>query len=98
MLVTLSNALTSYLCDCSPFVTDEHDDHVAVAVLSGVLQPCGLCGRESQPTLRAQFLISHQVIERVSPSDIIDKQGSCCSPVKKVLEKKDISKRILPVV
>lgn len=41
MWVTLSNALTSYLCDCSPFVTDEHDDHVAVAVLSGVLQPGG---------------------------------------------------------
>ena len=25
----------------SPFVTDEHDDHVAVAVLPGVLQPGG---------------------------------------------------------
>ena len=23
-----------------PFVTDEHDNHVAVAVLPGVLQPC----------------------------------------------------------
>ena len=26
---------------CSPFVPDEHDDHVAVAVLPGVLQPGG---------------------------------------------------------
>ena len=26
---------------CSPFVADEHDDHVAVAVLPGVLQPGG---------------------------------------------------------
>ena len=85
----MSNALTFYLCDCSPFVTDEHDDHVAVAVLSGVLQPCGLCGRESQPTPKMQSLISHQVIERVSPSDIIDKQGSCCSPVQKSCFRKE---------
>ena len=68
-----------------PLVAYEHDHHVAVAVLPRVLQPCGLCGRECKPTLKKQSLISHQVIERVSPSDIIDKQGSCCSPVKNKL-------------
>ena len=71
-----------------PLVAYEHDHHVAVAVLPSVLQPCGLCGRESQPILRTPSLISHQVIERVSPSDIIDKQGPCCSPVQKKLFQK----------
>merc|ERR550519_2825482 len=45
------------------FVAYEHDHHVAVAVLPGVLEPC--C----------------QVVESVSPSDVIDKQSSRCTSV-----------------
>ena len=47
----------------SPLVADEHDDHVAVAVLSGILQPGG------------------QVVEGVSPGDVVNKESSCSPPV-----------------
>lgn len=49
--------------NASPLVADEHDDHVAVAVLSGVLQPGG------------------QVVEGVSPGDVVHKERSCGPPV-----------------
>ena len=43
-----------------PFVAYEHDHHVAVAVLPGILQPCGLCGTgcEAKESESAQICMS----------------------------------------
>ena len=62
-----------------PFVAYEHDHHVTVAVLPRILQPCGLCGKELKPRVMKSQWISHQVVESVSPGDVVDKQSPCCS-------------------
>merc|ERR1712184_233885 len=63
-----SKSLSLFSLDISPsfqvtLVADEHDDHVAVAVLSGILQPGG------------------QVVEGVSPGDVVNKESSCSPPI-----------------